>query len=683
MRRFCLVIALALFAHLGTAPVRADAPKRHHDITTDDLFTLAGVGAPVHSPDGKYVAYPESRWRKSSDDRKTDLWVVEVKTGKARRLTSDRGGDHAPQWSPDSKRLYFAGSRKREGEKRPPYDGKTQVWRIDLAGGEPSAVTRVEGGVGQFQLARDGRSLYYQTEHEGMTGDWKELKRRFKDIDYGHGVEKFSRIWKLDLENWRTEKLIDDQRSIREFAVSPDGWRVAMITTPDDKVVSFEGQSRVDVFDAKTKKIATLPDKLWRKDAPSPYGWLEQLAWSADSQALAFTIIFDAYPAEILVAEWKDDAPTVMKLRRPEGLHVRGYGTPIQWRGKSAELCFLGEEKARVRLCSVPLRGRQGELRTLTPGDVVVWAFHVGDSGEQAVVAMTDPTHFRDLFLVEGSGKPRRLTNVNPQTETWKLPQSSIFAWKGAKGDTVEGILELPPDYKPGQRLPLVVDIHGGPTTANYHGAEFWIYSGRTWLPAKGFAVLSPNYRGSTGYGDRFLTDLVSHDNDIEVDDMLKGVDALVKRGIADPDRLGVMGWSNGGYLTNCLISKTTRFKAASSGAGIIDTVVEWAINDEPAYMNVFKQGLPWSKPDNYRKSSPSYSLDKIRTPTLIHVGGADERCPPGNSHMLHRALKEYVKVPTELLVYPGEPHGLTKYKNHKAKMEWDLAWFDRYILGK
>ena len=167
------------------------------------------------------------------------------------------------------------------------------------------------------------------------------------------------------------------------------------------------------------------------------------------------------------------------------------------------------------------------------------------------------------------------------------------------------------------------------------------------------------------------------------MEDILKGVDALVERGIADPDRLGVMGWSNGGYLTNCLISTTTRFKAAISGAGIVDAVMEFGANDEPAYSIALKQGFPWSRPENYHRASPTYRLDKVRTPTLIHVGGNDERCPPGHSRMLYRALKEYVHVPTELVVYPGEPHGLVKDRSRQAKMDWDLAWFDRYILGK
>ena len=179
------------------------------------------------------------------------------------------------------------------------------------------------------------------------------------------------------------------------------------------------------------------------------------------------------------------------------------------------------------------------------------------------------------------------------------------------------------------------------------------------------------------------MTDLIGRENDVEVKDILAGIQHLVKEGIADENRVGVMGWSNGGYLTNCLITlkdSPIKFKAASSGAGIVDTVSEWGFNDEPAYPKVFKKGLPWEQPDLYKKSSPTYGLGNVTTPTIIHVGGADDRCPPGHSRMLYRALKEYRNVPTELIVYTGEPHGLTKLSNRKAKMEWDLAWFEKYM---
>jgi dipeptidyl aminopeptidase/acylaminoacyl peptidase len=292
---------------------------------------------------------------------------------------------------------------------------------------------------------------------------------------------------------------------------------------------------------------------------------------------------------------------------------------------------------------------------------------------------------FADLYLSEFKpGAPfRRLTDLNPQVASWKLPAVKHITWRAADGATVGGILEVPPGHQPGVKLPLILGIHGGPTMAVSASLDFDPYLGRVWLPAQGYAVLCPNYRGSTGYGDAFLTDLIGRENDVEVADIIAGVQHLVQAGLADPAAVGVLGWSNGGYLTNCLITRTQlpfKLRAASSGAGILDTVMEWGINDEPAYPRVFKQGLPWETPDVYKKTSPTYGLGNVTVPTLIHVGGNDERCPPGHSRMLYRALREYVKVPAELVVYPGEPHGLGRYNSRKAKMEWEVAWFAKYL---
>jgi dipeptidyl aminopeptidase/acylaminoacyl peptidase len=663
---------------LLAGPAGAEARKRDHNITVDDYFTQADLFACKMAPDGKHVAYVEGRWLKSANDRKTDLWVVECATGKIRRLTHERANDRAPAWSPDGRFVYFLGNRKRDDGKKPPYNGKTQVWRLPLAGGEPLPVTSLDAGVSDFALAPDGRSVYYVVEVEHLADDWKALRQKYKRIDYGRGINKLSQVWKLDVESWRAEKLIDDHRVVRELAVAPDGMRLAMITTADDKVVSFEGRSRVDVYDALTRKVTPLPDRAYRAEAASAYGWLEDLAWAPDSKRLAFNVIFDGYPAEIIIADVT--GPSLFKMPRPAGVMIRGYGSPLAWRPDGA-LGFLGEEKARVRLmCAHDMEpGKSPLFETLTRGNVAAGGFSFAQHDGRAALLLNDASSLVDVYLLDKGQPPKRLTHVNSQADTWKLPQIFIVSWKGARGDTVEGVLELPPDHQPGKKVPLVVEIHGGPTTAAYIGMQFWIY-GRTLLPANGYAVLCPNYRGSTGYGDRFLTELIGHENDLDVQDILAGVDALVERGIADPDRLAVSGWSNGGYLTNCILTKTTRFKAAISGAGIIDAILEFGSNDEPAYAVVFKEGLPWTAAARYQRASPSYALGKVRTPTLIHVGGADERCPPANSRMLFRALHDYNHVPAELLVYPGEPHGLMKYGNRQAKMEWDLAWLKRYV---
>ena len=290
-----------------------------------------------------------------------------------------------------------------------------------------------------------------------------------------------------------------------------------------------------------------------------------------------------------------------------------------------------------------------------------------------------------DVFAVSFGSDPsqyQRLTHVNPQVETWKLPQIQIVQWKSPDGTEVEGILELPTDHDGRERLPLMVVIHGGPTAASLLQFRFWIY-GRALMPAKGYAVFCPNYRGSTGFGDKFMTDLIGHKNDRDVADILSGVDMLIERGIADPTRMGVMGWSNGGYLTNCIITKTDRFKAASSGAGISDVAMQWSIEDTPGHVVNFQKGFPWTRSQEMRDASPLFAADRVKTPTLFHVGENDERCPPEHQRAMYRALHQYLEVPTELIVYPGEPHGLTTYTHRKAKMEWDQAWFDKYVLGK
>lgn len=675
---------------LAASAGHADEPARTHDITIDDYFTLAFLSEAAISPDGKSVAYAEGRWQASTNDRRADLWVADVKTGEATRLTFDRAGYNGLRWAPDSRQFYALASRKREGATGPPHDGKRQVWRLPVAGGEPAAVTQVAGGVDLFGLTGDGRTLFYTTSRREAAGEWTALRQQFGSVQYGHGEEDRTDIHKLDLRTWRSEKVATLKKAVAELAVAADGKRLALITAPEDKVLSFEGKSAVEILDVATGASHTLPDELWRAKAASPFGRLNSLAWSADGRSLAFVIGFDGYPSEIIVArrDGDSDATTTFKLDRPAGVTLHAgvdSQLPMQWRGDKADLCFLGEEKGRVRIyCAQDVRpGQPPRYQTVTPGDVVVETFNLTASGEQAAAIVGDPEHLTDVAVIGPEGGPRRLTNVNPHVGSWKWPRLQVVRWQGANGDDVEGILELPADAKPGQRLPMIVHLHGGPTAMWNYQLFFNFYSLQTLMSSKGYAIFSPNYRGSSGYGDRFLTELIGRENDIEVEDILKGVDAMVAQGYADPDRLAVAGWSNGGYLTNCLVARTDRFKAASSGAGIAEVAMEWGINDEPAFAVAFVRGLPWEKPAEYRRASPLYDFGKVRTPTLFHVGGGDERCPPEHSRMLYRALREYLKVPTELLVYPDEPHGLGRYQSRKAKMAWDAAWFDRYVLGK
>lgn len=680
MRR--VLVCLVFLALAGSTA----AQERTHDITPADYLTVNTITELAVSPDGKQVAYCLASWKEATDDRKTDLWVVPTDgKGKPRQLTSDRASDRTPKWAADGKSIYVLANRKGAAAKTVP--GGAQVWRVPLDG-KPEPVTKAVGGVVAFDYAPKADAVFYTTDRKATdTDDFTALREKFTRPDYGHGKQAVSVLWRLPADG-KAERVMDKKRYIRDFAVTRDGKRVAMITAPDDTVIQSEGNSRVDVLDVQSGKVTTT-DQSWKKTAGSPWPWLGSLAWNPDGTRLAYCTIFDAYPAEIIVCEEKGGKWPARRLDRGEN-PPRGYGSPLVWRSPTV-LGYLYDHYAVVGFMEYDLQNPKSSTGTFNTGEVPAgFAFlpsaESGLGRKVAILGRVD--RFSELCRIEPDENAYHpLTDLNPHTATWKLPTVHRINWIAPDDTRVGGVLELPYGYKKGEKkLPLVVAIHGGPTTASHADLEFDPHNGRLYFSAKGYAVLCPNYRGSTGYGDKFVTDLIGHENDIEVKDILAGIQHLITEGIVDPDRVAVMGWSNGGYLTNCLITlkdSPVKFKAASSGAGILDTVAEWGFNDEPAYPRVFKKGLPWETPDIYRKTSPTYGLGNVTTPTLIHVGGNDPRCPPGHSRMLYRALNEYVKVPTELLVYPGEPHGLTKLSNRRAKMEWDLAWFQKYVMQK
>jgi dipeptidyl aminopeptidase/acylaminoacyl peptidase len=675
------LVVLLFLAAAGRAT--AAPPERTHAVVPADYATVNAITEIALSPDCKRVAYCLATWDTKADTRRTDLWVVDTDgKGQPKQLTSDRANDSHPKWSGDGKAIYVLARR---GEK-----AKPQVWKVPLEG-KPEAVTEAKGGVVGYDYAPKADTVFYTHDATATDADdFSELRTKFAKIDYGHGTRTVSELFAITDGGKTTKKLIDEKRYIREFAVTRDGKRIAMVTALDDSVVKSEGESRVDVWEGGT--VTTPPTDVYRAKAASPYAWLENLAWNPDGTRFAFCAVFDAYPTEIVLGESKDGEWTTDRMNRkqlfqPPGVktgevQVRGYGSPLLWLNNDL-LRYLtdADGNATTRTYAVPRQATSVPPNPDKPG--FVYALDAVSEARVRAEVVGSPARLPVLRVMVG-GEWSDLIDPNPHTANWKFPTVEHVTWKAPDGTPVGGPLELPFGWKKGDKpLPLVVAIHGGPTTASYNDQRFDPHNGRLYFAAKGYAVLCPNYRGSTGYGDKFVTDLIGNENDVEVKDIVAGIQHLVKEGVADPDRIAVMGWSNGGYLTNCLITMKdppVKIRSASSGAGILDTVAEWGFNDEPAYPIVFKKGLPWDKPDNYKKTSPTYGIGNVTTPTLIHVGGNDDRCPPGHSRMLYRALKEYKRVPTQLNVYPGQPHGLGTLSFRTAKMEWDLAWFEKYL---
>ena len=645
----------------------AGAGERTHQIEAEDYFSIAGITGIALSPDGDTAAWTESRWDVEADGRKTELWTVDLASKETQRLTFDGMGPSGIRIGKDARWIFFAAEDAA---------GNSQIWRIASDGDDARKITSVSDGIELWDLSADGRSLVYTVSSDQTDDEWKDLREEYADLEYGHGVTAFSEVHSLDLGSWRTRKVFDGKRVIRSLDLSADGRLAALATAPDNELVHNEGWSRVEVLDIASGDLTEVTYQGWRDAHDSPFGWIDDVQMANDGKALGFTISFDGFPTRVYTASAEGDVWDLTEMDRPVGVSVNGGS--LGWRPDSHTLFFTGDSHARVRL----FRQDLGESATVvTPGDVVIGSYAFDAQGSKILVTAGALDSPEDLYLVAADGALDRVSRINPQVDAWILPSIETVQWTAPDGAQVEGILELPPGWtKDDGPLPLIVEIHGGPTAATHLKMRFWIY-GRTLLPAKGYALLSPNYRGSTGYGDQFMTQLIGHENDIEVKDILAGVDSLIDRGIADPERLGVTGWSNGGFLTNALIAETDRFKAASSGAGVLDQVLQWAVEDTPGHViNFMSAALPWQNPENYLKGSPLYGLASVTTPTLIHVGGSDPRVPPAHSRGLYRALKIYLDVPAELVVYPGAHHGLRTYTHREAKMAWDLAWFEKYL---
>jgi dipeptidyl aminopeptidase/acylaminoacyl peptidase len=675
--RIGCVLVLVSIALVGQG-VAADLAR---PVVIDDYFTLGLLNEVAVSSAAKAVAYTEGRWQESSNDRKTDLWIAPMTGETPRRITFDRAGYDTLRWSPDGKYVFCASTIS-----LPEGSASRQIVRIAADGSGVVPVSRADGGIESFEISPSGDSVVYTTSSEEDSSEWSSLRTTFSELEYGTRKRVKTSFHRIDFETWRTTPLGVYAGAVDSFALSPDQKRIAMVTAPDSAVITMEGQSEITLLEIATGEAKDLPDDAWRRNLPSDYGRLTAPQWSSDGRALAFAIGFDAYPSEVFIAEWKDgDVPTIRKLQRPGTVSLHGGvdgGVTLCWQGNSRDLLFLGDDRARVKIYCAKDVTAGGVVECLTDNDVVVDTFSCDPDGKWIAAVIGKPDKMHDVHLCATQENDwKQLTEINAHTNSWKLPKISIVSWEGEGGKRVEGVLELPAGYERGAPLPTIVHLHGGPTSA-WSLNMVYGFTGSVLYASQGYAFFSPNYRGSTGYGDAFITDLVGRENEVEVADILRGIDRLIADGIIDKDRIAVAGWSNGGFLTNCLISKTDRFKAASSGAGIADLTMEWGTNDEPAFPRIFSGGTPWQVPDVYRRASPIFRFGGVKTPTLFHVGENDPRCPKGQSEMPYRALNEELKVETELLIYPGEGHGLAQYSSRKAKLAWELAWFDHFVKG-
>jgi len=482
---------------IGVASVMAAAAAEpRHTIVVDDYFTVASLNELAISSIAKSVVYAEGRWLEATNNRKSDLWVVPFSGEKPRRLTFDSASYDSLRFSSDGRFVYCLSRSLREPQSGPPSDGSRQIWRIAVDGSDSIPLGHIDGGIEGFDLSTNGEWAVYIKSATEDQKEWAALRSRFPEIKYGGRPKTVTTFHKLNLKTLRTTQIAVIAGAVDEFSLSPNGKRIAMVTAPDSSVISMEGKSRMTILEIADGRTIDLPDDKWRKDLPSPYGRLAQPQWSADSRVLAFAIGFDAYPSEVFVADWNDRAqPEIRRVLRPGHVSLHGGvdgGLVLRWRGETRDLCFLGDDHARVRIYCAKDATNGGPVEPLTDLDEVVDTFVWDQSGTSIAAIRGLPDKLNDVYVLRPTEKEwKQLTDINSHTRNWSLPKMSVVTWLGNEGEHVEGVLELPGDNQPGTPLPMIVNLHGGPTfAAPYHLAPG--FTGNVFYASQGYAFFHP-----------------------------------------------------------------------------------------------------------------------------------------------------------------------------------------------
>ncbi len=669
-------------------------------ITLDDHFNSVGFTALKISPDGNAVVIGTERADWDHNIFRKNLWLY--RNGESLIQLTQGEKDTNPKWSPDGRWIAFLSERKRSGSKDDAGgdDSKdtAQLYLISPMAGESFAITQGEEEVHAFSWSSDSKSLYYATRQPWTKEQKDDHKKDWKDVAQYRGDERGDAFFKIDVsdaiarhaaaltrETPSAEKDLDTTPGSVPIAQTP--WRVQqMETSPDGRQIAFVSESvsqreekvgefEIYAFEPAGASNQRAPRQLTHNEAVE-----QDIAWAKDGRHLFFEI-------EIGSVEGKyRDTQTRLYWVNTQGGAVQRWAS--EFRGAlhryavqpDGAVLACGRLGTEVHIYSGDKPDRNFSKQTITPGsyEVVAAAEH---SPRVAFIysSLEKPTEVYWAESVDKLSQARPITYFNQYFTGRELPKGKPYRWKADDGTTVEGMLMYPPGKFEAKNLPTFVFIHGGPADADGNHFEADWYQWDRLAATQGWLVFEPNYRGSSGYGDKFLEQIVPEIVSRPGKDILEGVDALVKDGVADPDRLSIGGYSYGGYMTNWLITQSTRWKAAVTGAGAVEHVGNWGNDDTTFDDAYFLGGLPWEAQQRYHDEAAIFQIDKVRTPTHI-VGGADDiRVAVLENYLLDHALHT-LNIPEELLIFPGEGHELSKNPWHgKIKVREELKWLQKY----
>lgn len=677
------------------------AQKPKPPITLDEFMNTTDIRSAKLSSDGQAVVI----WTSSPDwehDRfRDDLWLWQQKTGATVQLTQS-GYDSQPAWSPDGKYIAFISSRELGDEdadaKDDDKDSTERVWLIPVTGGEAFPLYAEKLDAHTFAWSADGTKIFFAVE-EPLTKAQKDArKEEWKDVIRWREQERGDELLAISLQDAiaGAQKIPGPKAATKKEKEDEDDSvlpKTAKVLTKNDREISeiavapqqiaFETESvshRMEGPEASEIFLAS-PEGGEAKQLTHNQAVESGLRWGPDGKRLYFNV---RAAAGSLEGKYQDVQGRIYEIDPASG-KVDRLGADFKG---SLEEFTIGSDGSII---AEGLMGTQQQLYKIDGGKAeelngVAGTYSGLDAAKQghALVVLhstiNDPTQ---AFIADAAGSladAKAVTNFNPIFHVRAQPEWTTYKWKSDDGTEVEGVLIYPPGKKGAKHLRMLTLIHGGPADAdgNRFGADW--YDWATLAAANGWLVFRPNYRGSSGYGDEFMLQIEPHLVSVPGRDILAGVDALVKDGIADPDRLTIGGYSYGGYMTNWLITQTTRFKAAVTGAGAVEHAANWGNDDETFDDAWYLGGTPWENPKLYQSEAALFQFNKVKTPTHLVGGNADVRVSFLEDVLMERAFQQ-IHVPHSFLAFPGEGHGLDKNPWHGyIKVREELKWLEKYV---
>ncbi|MBP1635044.1 MAG: peptidase family protein [Acidobacteria bacterium] len=667
-------VSLAALA-LGVLAATAGAQPAKRALSLDDLARVRTVRDVNASPDGKWIAYVVGTIDAGKDKRDSDLWMVKWDGSERVRLTATpESAERLPRFSPDGRYLAFLATRGDDEEKKK----GAQVWLLNRAGGEAQKLTDAKGGVSDFAWSPDGRRLVLvagtfdpASDPEKMEG-WKRKteppivvdRYQFKSDEGGYLKRLPSHLSLFDVDAKKEEPLTSGPYEESDPSWSPDGKSIAFVSNRSQPDPERTVDTNVYVIEARAGAEP-------RPASTYPGHDLGRPSWSPDGRLIAYyqgdEEKYSAYELNKLAVVPAAGGP--VRLLTP-GLDRSGQGD-ILWAADGQSLRFVVEDDRASYVAKVPAAG--GAVEKLTTGRRTVASIAPGPDGGLALITAT-ASEPGDVHVLE-NGKLRRLTQENPWLSEVQLATVDDFSAKARDGTIVNGLVTKPAGFSAGKRYPTILYIHGGPDGQDDYDFDF----NREIIAANGYVVLQANYRGSSGRGSEYQKAILSDWGNKEVVDLLAAVDWAVAAGVADPDRLGLGGWSYGGILTDYTIASDPRFKAAVSGAS---SALQLSMYGSDQYIVQYEQelGVPWKTQDLWLKISyPFFHMDRIRTPTLFMCGQLDFNVPIVGVEQMYQGLKS-LGVDTQLVIYPGQHHGITTPSYARDRLERWIAWWGKYL---